>query len=133
MRCRFHHLRVARRQALCTLPEALKTLPQLHVPLLHRLGVLRSVVVVVVALVLRVTRSKTHTSVSIFSRLDRPLSRPMCFPVWTARSPNVVFSPFGPSVCNRLGGLFGRLVVILGPLESLLDRPTAPLTLSEAI
>ena len=62
-----------------------------------------------------------------------PLSRTMCFPVWTARCPNVVFSPFGLSIGNRIGGLLGRLVVILGPLESLLGRPTATLTLSEAL
>ena len=57
----------------------------------------------------------------------------MCFPVLTARCPNVVFSPFGLSIGNRIGGLLGRLVVILGPLESLLGRPTATLTLSEAL
>ena len=47
------------------------------------------------------------------------------FPVWTARCPNAVVSPFGPSICDRLGGLLSRLAAFLGPLGSLLGRPRA--------
>ena len=50
------------------------------------------------------------------------------FPVWTARCPNAVVSPFGPSICDRLGGLLSRLAAFLGPLGSLLGRPRALLS-----
>ena len=55
------------------------------------------------------------------------------FPVWTTRCPNAVVSPFGPSICARLSGLFGRLAAIVGPLGSLWGRPKAPMSLSEAL
>ena len=65
--------------------------------------------------------------------LPTPMAHHSCFPVWTTRCPNAVVSPFGPSICARLSGLFGRLAAIVGPLGSLWGRPKAPMSLSEAL